>query len=655
MSQSHLSRRVASLRYRSLLSAIGLAWWVMIFGCAGSVCGQSFVSESAERTDVDLEFRGELRKIAAKCLEKDRKDLAKRTAEWQIRRSEDRQIVFVRGQHDPADSGVSEERSEGKADSVEEWWQGAMKAARASQARRLWELVDQALVDGHADRAMKLLYEILRENPDDRKASRALGLRERTRSRSRTQQGEKYSARKSRNAQQALGWGAGDYWRLQTDHFLITTNHSPDAAEKLGVILEEFHDIWQQLFVSFWTTPANVRQAVNGRGIQRRTSGKHKVVLFANQKEYADHLVRLEPQARMTLGIYRPNDRTAYFFANDDKVSSGSQLSATWRHEAAHQLFFESTRRGHNVGDEHGFWLVEGLAIYLESLKRQDGGFYSLGGFESERLQFARYRALQEGFYVPLEELSGMGRIAMQQDSRIRRLYSQSCGLVHFLMDADGGKYRSGLVEYAKLLYHGQAKLETLPSVAKSSFKELDGEYRSWLRVSDEQLLRLPTWAQPAKLCLGSAASEAGGEPVTDKGLMRLAGQRELTWLDLTNCPVSDEGILALSDELPVTQLNLESTGITDLSMAKIAQWKTLEELDLSGTDITDQALVAIARLPKLRVLWLTGTSVTDSGLQRLDGLRNLEVLDVSQTEVTATEWEAFKSQHPKLAAKTGS
>ena len=339
------------------------------------------------RAKTDEAFQLALQEIATEFSESGHDDLARRSTQWLIPRTPGRQIVFAGVPRDDLARNPSADR-EDNPDSPQSRWQQAMKRARMDQADRLWDLVDQSLVEGKADRAMCLLREILWEHPQDKRALRALGVNRR---------GKSSQARIARNAQPSLGWPAGKYWRIQTEHFLITTNHSEDAANQLAKILEELHDVWEQLFVEFWTTAENIRQSVNGRGIRRRGGSKHKVVLFRNRDEYAHHLLRVEPQAKMTLGLYRANDRTSYFFAEDVDIRSDGQLSATWRHEVAHQLFFESTRRGHAIGEDDNFWLVEGLALYFESLQPHNG-YYSIGGFESERLQFARFSCSSRRF-----------------------------------------------------------------------------------------------------------------------------------------------------------------------------------------------------------------------------------------------------------------
>jgi hypothetical protein len=151
-------------------------------------------------------------------------------------------------------------------------------------------------------------------------------------------------------------------------------------------------------------------------------------------------------------------------------------------HEATHQLFHESRPVAPEVGARGNFWLVEGIALYMESLRAEDG-FHVLGGFQDVRIQNARYRLLHDGFYVPLQEFSNLGMHAVQTDKRISQLYSQAAALTHFLIHYDGGRYRDALVAYLSAVYSGRDTLQTLPQLTAASFTELDAQFREFMKA----------------------------------------------------------------------------------------------------------------------------------------------------------------------------
>ncbi|MEM7314308.1 MAG: hypothetical protein AAF497_14255 [Planctomycetota bacterium] len=594
----------------------------LLLGFARPVCAQA-VDAFAYRRAADEAFTADLEKLAVRCESQGQDGLAQATRAWHIPRHSGRQYLFT--------GELPEYPTPDKDDSFAKRWREYFEKVRHAQADRLWKLAKAAIREEEPERAIQLMYEVLRERPEDRQVRKALGLGKFDSGRETSQ---KYKPQLARSTQQAYGWPARKYWRLQTDHFTISTNHSAEAAAGLARRLESFYDIWQQVFVRFWTTPAAVRQTMSKRGLKRRGGARHNVVLFRDRSEYVNYLRQYEPQADITLGVYRDKDRVAYFFAGDDS------LRTTWRHEVSHQLFQESLRKGHTVAEEHNFWLIEGIALYLESLKKHDG-FYTLGGFESERLQFARYRALSDKFYVPLSELVPLGRHELQQDPRLRRLYSQAAGLTHFLMDGDGAAYRNDLVEILRSQYEGKDRESMLEDVTGKSLQSFDDGYRAYLNVTDEDMASLERLQGVRKLALGHTQ-------VTDQGLRFLSGQDNLDWLDVTACDVSDEGLGCLAKSLPLRQLNLERTSVTDASAERLAGWP-LVELDLSHTQVTDQSTLELRRLADLKVLWLTATKISNQGLERLSGLRKLEHLDVSQTAVSQSAWRSFCRNHPGI------
>ena len=108
------------------------------------------------------------------------------------------------------------------------------------------------------------------------------------------------------------------------------------------------------------------------------------------------------------------------------------------------------------VARQANFWAIEGIACYMESLAVHEG-YCTLGGENAGRMPAARYRLLEDNFYVPLSELVGIGLTSLQSDPRISKLYSESAGLADFFMHADDGRYREPLVRYLDAIYTGRA------------------------------------------------------------------------------------------------------------------------------------------------------------------------------------------------------
>ena len=504
-------------------------------------------------------------------------------------------------------------------------------AIHAAQAGRLWQLAKQ-LAAGDPTSALRLAHEVVYLDPDHEPARHLVEA---------GAAGEDEPVpvvAKSRH--KVYDWPAGSYWRVKTDHFLIVINHSRQAAARAARVVEETQAVWRQLFAPLWLTEANLRRVLDGARLPRRRR-KHKVVVFADRAEYLQHLKRVEPQVALSTGMYRDVEATSYFYM-DDPVHL-----ATWHHELTHQLFQEVLQAEPGVGSHGGFWAVEAIALYMESARRCSTGFYQLGGIDARRLQYARYRALNEQCYLPLAELAALSKDSLQAHPEIRKLYSQSAGLAHFLMDGPNLEYRSAFIQSLGELYRSDKRARTLGELLDEPLSTLDHGYHDFLRVSDEDLASLAgdgCAAAPAVTLL-----LLGHTQVTDAGVGYLRQLRRLEWLDLTACNVTDDAVARLPADLDLERLTLEGTAVSDRTCRLLAKFPQLTELDLSHTAITDRGAMALAHLHKLRSLWLTGTAVTDEGLAALAGLEELTNLNVDDTGVTDEGWQQLQKALPRL------
>lgn len=378
---------------------------------------------------------------------------------------------------------------------------------RTAQGDRLYELGREAMRARHASLAYELMLEALHENPDHEPLRKLLGYTRydggwQTRYEiaklkagqvwhptfgwlpaanvARYEQGERFYNGRWISAEEDTRLRADirRAWRIETEHYSIRTNLSLEAGVALGKRLERLYAAWQQVFLGFYATGQQIDRWFAGRGFPRVDESRHLVMYFRNRDEYRNHLAGKIPPDVETTGIYLGDQRTAFFFAPDPGEPADF---STLYHEASHQLFSESRPVVPDIGRTANFWIVEGIACYFESLAEHQG-YYTLGGAAAQRLQAARYRAIEDSFYVPLAELSRYGMRNLQQDPRIATLYSQSAGLTHFLIHYDAGRYRDALVAYLVAVYTGRATPTSLAELTGESFDTLDVQYRQFLR-----------------------------------------------------------------------------------------------------------------------------------------------------------------------------
>ncbi|OHB79856.1 MAG: hypothetical protein A2W31_01050, partial [Planctomycetes bacterium RBG_16_64_10] len=401
------------------------------------------------------------------------------------------------------DSPCREARPAGAADGGEDGWQQQFLALRRSQAERLWQLARQALDTKRCGLALQLATEALREDPDHAPARRLLGYEQ--------VDGQWCPAFAARQKQRGYVWhgrfgwlhkedvprydagarrfGSGwitdaedarrrqriaNGWRVPTDHYLVTTNDGLEGGVQLAARLEQFYQIWQQLFADYCLDTTAKRRLRDSGSLPATSDRQHAIYYFRSRAEYNQALRRQQPLIEKTLGIYFDTSRRGYFFAGPE------QSAETLYHEATHQLFHETRRVAKLVGRRNNFWIVEGIATYMESLAEQPG-YWTVGGFDAGRMPAARFRLLDDGYYIPLQQLTRMGVDDLQRRADLAKLYSQVAGLTAFLSHYDGGRYRDALLECLIAVYTDTADDTTLATLTGCSYTELDRQYRAFL------------------------------------------------------------------------------------------------------------------------------------------------------------------------------
>jgi hypothetical protein len=201
---------------------------------------------------------------------------------------------------------------------------------------------------------------------------------------------------------------------------------------------------------------------------ERRQNKKFRVYFYRTREEF---LETLRPHVKTGLdvstGLYLTGTRIAYFYVHEEMDE------ATVIHEATHQLFAESRDHRHGDGSRGNFWVLEGIACYMESF-RDRGDHVELGAWDTARLKRGRERVQK---FVPADKL-------VQFDMKdfdgpeIYDLYLQSACLCHFLMHRENGRYRDAFVKYLEEVYLGRADYQTLADLLGIDYATLDRQFR---------------------------------------------------------------------------------------------------------------------------------------------------------------------------------
>jgi hypothetical protein len=402
----------------------------------------------------------------------------------------------------------------------------SFRDAQVKYATELYRLSRKALSAGYPSYAYAMVQEVVRQDSDHASARRILGYKLRNKewltpyAAERLDKGyvwddrfgwlRKQDVDRFRAGQRLyLGrWMSSDKeteirrdfrhaWEARTDHYRVHTNVSLERGVEIAKSLEQFHDFFMQTFAAFFSTPDQMAKLFQTSGPNSNLMIRrdpYDVDYFRTRQEYIDRLQHNFPQVGITNGLYYTRDRVAYFFFNPDQ-----QDQDTLFHEATHQLFYENLRADRMVALEANFWIIEGIACYMESYKAENGQC-SVGDPHHIRIQNARERCVLDNYYMPLEKFAAMGMNAFQRSPEIRKNYSQAAGLAHFFMHYEGGRYRDALIEHLAEIYHTtgrqRAVVKPLDELTGVSFADLDRQYVEYMHSLPAGLAP----AQPARL-----------------------------------------------------------------------------------------------------------------------------------------------------------
>lgn len=264
-------------------------------------------------------------------------------------------------------------------------------------------------------------------------------------------------------------------WTIRTQHFEVLTNHSREEGVRVAKTLEDYYEHFFHTFAGFFNSRQQMKELFAGAG-RKAAPKRYTVHYYRTKDEYVQRLRTRIPQIAITNGLYLTNDRVAYFFHHPNVDNS-----PTLYHEATHQIFYESLPHNRTIAQREHFWIVEGISCYMESYSAKDGRV-SLGDPKNQRFVAAKYRYVNDEFYVPLKQLSAMGMLEFQASKDIQKRYSQAAGMAKFFMEYDGGVYRDALIEHISQLYRGTRRVQTLEELTGVRYADLDRQYGKFIK-----------------------------------------------------------------------------------------------------------------------------------------------------------------------------
>ncbi len=467
------------------------------------------------------------------------------------------------------------------------------------------------------------------------------------------------TVRKGRSCPRFLPWKAASFAVVQTPHFEIITRAGETDSKQIARDLERIYWVWTQLYFPLWTGRNQSAVSLSDWNPETTTAGeflseharsrlslrqRHRVVLLPDEQSYQQTISHSQIAAgssstiAASTGFYSDSLTTSFLYPQADRSAMA--------HEICHQLFEEATDRQRSqvtTATTKEFWLVEGIAGHFESLQYGEG-LASVGGWDSNRLQYARYQTLiARQPIISIDELRG-DRTNIQRRPDLARWYSQSILQTHDALDSDPtsprrAKVLSLLAEIYGVDITDFASLRVADVEAHTSEERVD----RFLTMDDKDLIANPITGNATAICL--AACE-----ISDNGWDALPPLRQVQWFDASRTAIADASVQRLiGGAAQIDQLSLEASKITPAIGSLIAAATELRELDLSWTAIDDSVVDSLEKCPLLETLWLTGTPVTDDAVKTLAALPNLKTIDVQRTQVSEAGVQRLKTARPGL------
>ncbi len=609
-----------------------IVWWrislsVLILAYAPSIGAQSNPSGSAKATPsspLDYEgMRSELERLAAKCDELKLNIEADLCRQWVPNQRSDQEILFL----------PEELPSEKSGSSAQVAWARHFQSARRRHAEFLFDQCRNAAKEGDEIKGYRLLWRTLRENPEHVEARRTLGRLAISTINPRP------IAKRSNQKHGRFGWPGNSYSVVETAHFLLTSRASAKETTELANKLERFYSLWTQFFYPLWSPPGLLQARLKGASNPFEKQRQIQVYLLKDKADYVATLGAQEANIGISVGYYNPDDATSYFYV-------GEGIDATLYHELTHQLLAEATRMDihENIAKGKDFWIIEGIAIYLESLQYHQS-YWTLGGWESPRVQVARYRAVRDGDWTPWNTFTAGTMKTWKENPQISKLYTQAAGVTHAILDGFGSiasieDRRERFLKAIVSVYQGQPNTDELLVLLGGEQAQM--QYEQSLIVQEPQIESMPSNARYRDLVL--TASE-----LSTNSWSKILKVEGLEWLDLSFSNAQSTDLASLRAHKTLRRLSVEGTAMGDDIMEAVAKLKDLEELDLTGCAITSDGISRLRGHRRLQTLWLAKTQVGDDCLPLLDSMPALTYVDVNETKITNSAWQEFQQRHPKL------
>jgi hypothetical protein len=244
--------------------------------------------------------------------------------------------------------------------------------------------------------------------------------------------------------------------RLETEHYKITTDISPEAAKRYGQNLEAAFRHYQSSL---------------GKAFPRGFGRKPRVAIFNTAENYYTYFELLsEQRGENTAGVFRPSLNELVLFETLDLEDT----THTLYHEAVHHFVQQLTPT------HLPYWINEGIAEYLGAITVKDEKVTEKAKM-LDRLPYIKIAVEVDSVY-PFEKIMNESPREFYSGN-VGLKYAQAWSMVHFFYEAAGGKHKPRIQKYLDLLLSGAPPRKAYEEAFGTGTAELEKEWKAFVKT----------------------------------------------------------------------------------------------------------------------------------------------------------------------------
>ncbi len=274
-------------------------------------------------------------------------------------------------------------------------------------------------------------------------------------------------------------------WTIETENYRIRTDHSLEEGVRFSRKLESLYRSWNMVFYRYRFNDAELSVMLAGKTSPNASHPKYGVIFYSDKQDFLSNHPNLDPQTYQGGAYIKPH---CVFYAQDTNRSSSWDQERTLQvmyHEATHQLFAETKQATSKYGDRFNYWIVEGAAMFMQSL-RQEGTNIVVGEPEYRYAGTEREFMAKDGF-LPTRDMTAVSKRTWVDHRDKMLLYRQADNMFKLLFYGSDGYYRDRLIVYLQQVYSGKDAPDTFEKTLGIEPGLFDKEFARFMETKNSE------------------------------------------------------------------------------------------------------------------------------------------------------------------------